>query len=66
MPDLWQAALVEGCVRGRGAWQTRGELSWEEGVFPSCLPSLVGSLLLFLKSQVGKGTLEETCVQGSR
>ncbi|NXI22170.1 SAPC2 protein, partial [Sterrhoptilus dennistouni] len=33
--------------------------------FPSCLPSLPSSLLLFLKSRVGKGTLEETCVQGA-
>lgn len=52
-------------MRGGGAWQTRGELSWEEGVFPSCLQSLASFLLLFLKSQVGKGTLEETCVQGA-
>lgn len=43
----------------------RGDLFWEEGIFPSCLPSLASSLLLFLKSQVGKGTLEETCVQGA-
>lgn len=26
--DLCQAALVDGCVRGGGVWQTRGELIW--------------------------------------
>lgn len=60
-----KAALVEGCARGGDAWQMRGELSWEEGFFSSCLPSLASSLLLFLKSQVGKETPEETCVQGA-
>lgn len=75
--DLCQAALAPGSRRvlnpwekdvamGGGAWQIRGEQSRGGDVFPSCLTvclRLPTSMLLLFESQVGKETLEESCVQ---